>query len=276
MLARSRLWGGVVSAQLNTTLPNLMARPHILGSRRVSTGASLVHPTTLTLFHRAGSRRIPAPAAAYPRQHALARHWPQIPQAWRPHCLRSRRPHRLVTRQHPPFHIRPRSVRYRIALLAALAILLIAAPSIVHYAPVVVWNATSSVATGLYRVVHRPPRRGDLVLLALPDHIRHISAARGYLALRSLLIKPVAAVSGETVCRLGSRVWTSGHVSVTARSADALGRSLPFWRGCRVLRSTEIFVLAPPADSFDSRYFGPVDGRFVVGVAVPIWTTPFY
>ena len=239
-----------------------MARPHILGSHRVSTGASLVHPKTVTLLHRAGSRRIPTPAAAHPRQHALARHRSQIPQAWRPHCLRSRRPDRLVTRQHPPFHIRPRSVRYRIALLAALALLLIAAPSIVHYAPLVVCNATPSVATGFYRVVHRPPRRGDLVLLALPDHVRQMSAARGYLAPRSLLIKPVAAVSGETVCRRGSRVWTSGHVSVTARPVDVLGRSLPSWRGCRVLRSTEVFVLASSADSFDSRYFGPVEWSF--------------
>lgn len=163
-------------------------------------------------------------------------------------------------------------MRGRIALLAALALVLLASPHIVSNTPLVVWNVSPSVPIGLYHVIRRTPRRGDLVLADLSEHVRKLTTARRYLAPRSLLIKPVAAIGGDRVCRLGSMVWISGHAGVTALAADALDRPLPTWRGCRILSSTQLFVLGPSADSFDSRYFGVIDVRRVVGIAVPIWT----
>jgi conjugative transfer signal peptidase TraF len=259
-------------ASLSSTLPNRSTSPHILGSHRVFTGADLVHPKTITLLHREGSRRIPAPASQDPRQHALARNGSQVSQAWRPHRLSHRRSRRMVARQYPSLHIGPRSVRGRIALLAALVFALLASPYLVSHWPLFVWNVTPSVPVGLYQIVRRSPRQGDLVLVALPERVRTLAAARQYLGPKSLLIKPVAAISGDRVCRLGSRVWISGHAGVTARAADALDRPLPTWRGCRILTSTHIFVLSRSRDSFDSRYFGPIHVRSVVGIAVPIWT----
>jgi conjugative transfer signal peptidase TraF len=178
----------------------------------------------------------------------------------------------MVARQYPSLHIGPRSVRGHIALLAALALVLLASPHIVSNTPLVVWNVSPSVPVGLYHVVRRSPRRGDLVLVVLPEHVSKLTTARRYLAPRSLLIKPVAAIGGDRVCRLGSRVWVSGHAGVTAGAVDALDRPLPTWRGCRLLHSTQVFVLGPSADSFDSRYFGVIDVRRVVGIAVPVWT----
>jgi conjugative transfer signal peptidase TraF len=206
----------------------------------------------------------------------MARNGPQISQTWRPHRLPHRRSRRMVARQHPSLHVRPGSVRGRIALLATLAFALLASPHIVSNTPLVVWNVSPSVPVGLYRVVRRSPRHGDLVLVALPEHVRNLAATRQYLAPRSLLIKPVAAISGDRVCRLGSRVWISGHAGVTVHAADALDRPLPTWRGCRLLSSTKIFVLGPSTDSFDGRYFGVIDVRLVVGIAVPVWTVSSY
>lgn len=56
-----------------------------------------------------------------------------------------------------------------------------------------------------------------------------------------------------------------------AKLADTAGRPLPAWSGCIRLPDTQVFVLAADPDSFDSRYFGPVDRANVLGTALPVW-----
>jgi len=79
------------------------------------------------------------------------------------------------------------------------------------------------------------------------------------------LIKRVAAAAGDRVCRDGDRLALAGAAyRVPAR--DRLGRSLPAWSECRVLRPAELFLLGDTETSFDSRYFGPVRRADVIGV----------
>ena len=53
-------------------------------------------------------------------------------------------------------------------LAATLAgIVLIGASAIAHPRPYLVWNASASVAAGLYRVISGAPERGDFVLVLL-------------------------------------------------------------------------------------------------------------
>jgi type IV secretory pathway protease TraF len=47
---------------------------------------------------------------------------------------------------------------------------------------------------------------------------------------------------------------------------------MPFWQGCRVLQTGEVFVLADHPGSFDSRYFGPLDTASIAGRAVLLWS----
>jgi type IV secretory pathway protease TraF len=89
-------------------------------------------------------------------------------------------------------------------------------------------------------------------------------------------MKPVVAVAGDAVCRLGLSLWINSRRSVLVPIADRLGRPLLAWSGCRRLNAGEVFLLSSARGSYDSRYFGPVDDRLVVGVVVPIWTAPFY
>jgi type IV secretory pathway protease TraF len=66
-------------------------------------------------------------------------------------------------------------------------------------------------------------------------------------------------------------VSINGRVVAHARYADASDRPLPRWNGCITLAGGQLFLLAPAADSFDSRYFGPVDRIHVLGSGHPIW-----
>jgi type IV secretory pathway protease TraF len=97
-------------------------------------------------------------------------------------------------------------------------------------------------------------------------------AARRYLAFGVPLIKHVAALSGEIVCRSGFTITVNGIAEAQAFDRDARGRKLPVWQGCRTVRSGEVFLMnAGVPDSFDGRYFGPVRDSTIIGSATPLW-----
>jgi type IV secretory pathway protease TraF len=101
--------------------------------------------------------------------------------------------------------------------------------------------------------------------------LRALAAARGYLGQAALLIKPVAAGTGDVVCRHGATVTINGQAAAHARKADERGRPLLHWSGCIMLAAGQIFMLSAAPDSFDSRYFGPIDRSHLVGAARPVW-----
>jgi conjugative transfer signal peptidase TraF len=130
------------------------------------------------------------------------------------------------------------------------------------------------VPIGLYAMIVGTPHRGQIAVIRLPHGAAVLAAARGYLAPGALLIKPVAAGPGDIVCRHGPTVTINGGTVGSARSADAAGRPLPRWNGCITLAAHQVFVLAPVPDSFDGRYFGPLDRTHVLGTAHPLWMSP--
>ena len=154
-----------------------------------------------------------------------------------------------------------------------IAVALIVAPMVTQQPPLlVVWNASPSVPVGLYLITKASPRVGDLAVLRLPPVIAAFAARRGYLPTSAYLLKPIAAVAGDLVCRFGERVLVSGGLAGIAQDADADGNAMPTWQGCRVLQMGEVFVLADHPASFDSRYFGPLQTVSIVGRAVLLWS----
>lgn len=137
-----------------------------------------------------------------------------------------------------------------------------------------VWNVSPSVPTGLYRIATgAAPRPGDLVAVRLPPGLADFMAERRYVEAGALLIKPVAAGAGATVCRHGATVTIDGAPVALARDRDRLDRPLPRWSGCLQLGAEQLFLIAPATPgSFDSRYFGPIDRAAIVGRALPVWT----
>jgi conjugative transfer signal peptidase TraF len=181
-----------------------------------------------------------------------------------------RRPPKIEPMAPPPRH---RRWRRRFAALGTAAVLLTTIPLFIDMPLRLMWNASASVPRGLYIVTPAVPRRGDLAVVRPQPSVAHFMDRRRYVPLGIPLLKPVAAVSGATVCRVGRDVTVDGAPLAMALRADRVGRPLPVWSGCHHLGRGELFLLAgaSPA-SFDSRYFGPVAAGDVVGRAVPLWT----
>lgn len=162
----------------------------------------------------------------------------------------------------------------RTALLAASVVAATLATLTVPVSRTAVWNVSASVPTGLYLIRgKRSIHVGERVAIDPPPELRRLLAERGYLPVGVPLLKRVAAISGQRVCRFAHGITTDGELVGIARARDRRGRPLPKWSGCRRLASGELFVMNPTApDSFDGRYFGVISDRTVIGRATPIWT----
>jgi conjugative transfer signal peptidase TraF len=165
-----------------------------------------------------------------------------------------------------------------LALCAAFGIAVLAAPAL--HAPAARWvyNPSDSVPRGWYRIESAGTAAdalhvGDIVLARLPIEVAVLAVQRGYLPEGIPLLKRIGAIAPQRVCIAERTVYVDDVPVALAREADGLGRRLPLWSHCRVLRAGELFLLSAtnPA-SFDSRYFGPIDTAAVHGRAQLMWT----
>ena len=163
--------------------------------------------------------------------------------------------------------------RGAILAVMALGVGAIALPQLDNRPPWLVWNASASVPIGLYAVVTIiDAHTGDLVVVKPPEPLARFLADGGYLPRGVPLLKHVAAVAGQTVCRIGRSVTVDAIEMADARERDGRGRSLPVWQGCRVIANGDVFLMNPQsADSLDGRYFGPLPAASIVGRAIVLW-----
>jgi conjugative transfer signal peptidase TraF len=159
-------------------------------------------------------------------------------------------------------------------VLTLLASCAVASTFMTTHDPLLVWNASASIPLGLYAV--QPIGKlavTDLVVARPPEALEGWLAERRYLAKGALLIKRVAALPGQRVCRNRRAVTVDGIDMAAAQERDHVGRPLPTWSGCLSVASGQIFLLNwdEPA-SLDGRYFGTFPSEKLIGRAVPLWT----
>jgi len=145
--------------------------------------------------------------------------------------------------------------------------------SAAHPMPRLLWNASASVPVGLF-FIHPAGRltAGELLVVRPPVPLAKFMAARKYLAFGVPLIKHVAGLPGQIVCRSGFTITVNGIAEAEALDRDTRRRKLPAWQGCRTVRSGEVFLMnAAVPDSFDGRYFGPEPDSTIIGSATPLW-----
>ncbi|TYC79385.1 S26 family signal peptidase [Novosphingobium sp. BW1] len=139
--------------------------------------------------------------------------------------------------------------------------------------PRFLWNASPSAPIGLYRLHETEhPAIGDLVAIMQPPELSRFMADRDYLPEGLPLLKRIAALPGQWVCRRGAKVTINGKRAATALLRDRRGRSLPVWHGCRTVRAGSLFLINAAPDSLDSRYFGALAASGLIGRAQPVLT----
>lgn len=155
----------------------------------------------------------------------------------------------------------------------ASAVFAIGITAHVHPVPKLIWNASASVPIGLYAVHPVGMLRTDeLLVVTPPEKLATFLDGRGYLPKSAPLLKHIAALPGQTVCRTGDTISIDGITVGAALDRDHLGRFLPVWQGCRVIATGEVFLMnRQSVASLDGRYFGPLPTTTIVGRADPIW-----
>lgn len=159
-------------------------------------------------------------------------------------------------------------------LLAFGGVATLAVTAIISPPPRLVWNASASVPIGFYGITPlQRPAIDSIVLVEPPARFARLFDARGYVPFGVPLLKRIAALPGQRVCRQGPALSIDGKVVALALERDRRGRTLPIWNGCHTLRPGEVFLLNRDAPrSLDGRYFGLTATTSVIGQASPLWT----
>lgn len=202
--------------------------------------------------------------------YALQRYRPGLHQARRPHLLQFSGRCRLVEGSASPVYGREGDVTGGYLVGAAIAAGALSATIATTPPVLLIWNTTASMPPGLYRVVRAEPTRGQVVVTRLPPSVETRAVALGFLRAGTPVVRRIAAVAGDVVCRFGAVVTINGRLVAIARRADRHTPNSPLWQGCRRLASSEVFLLGHHPRSFDGRYFGPIDLRLYLGVAHPL------
>jgi type IV secretory pathway protease TraF len=107
-------------------------------------------------------------------------------------------------------------------------------------------------------------KRGEIVALPMPTAAKEYLVGKlGYPA-DTLLIKRVAALPGDIVCRQADTLSVAGK-TLQAKARDMHDNVLPNWQGCHKLSNERIFIQGDHLGSYDSRYFGPVSRHALSG-----------
>ena len=159
-------------------------------------------------------------------------------------------------------------------IAASSSTIAIAVSSIASMPLKLVWNMSASTPVGLYAI--GPVEHlsiGDRVVVDVPGSLATFMSTRGYLPVGVPMIKPVAAIAGQRICRTGRSISIDGRDVAEALDRDRWGRALPSWQGCRVIAAGEVFLMNPAVrDSLDGRYFGVIPARAIIGRAMPLYT----
>ena len=115
--------------------------------------------------------------------------------------------------------------RFGYVMTTYFSVLAIGGLAFVHVSPKLIWNASASAPIGLYAVASDDDLAvGDLVVVDPPESLATYLAERGYLPEGVPLLKHVAALPGQRVCRDGAAVAVDDIPLAQAQPSDRFGR----------------------------------------------------
>lgn len=150
---------------------------------------------------------------------------------------------------------------------ASLAVASMAAPQ-----PLFLINTSPSEPVGLYVRSPLPPEPGRLAAFPTPPPGRRYAQAHLPKIAAGGILKTLVAGPQSQVCAVGGVFSVDRRALGSIHQQDRAGRALPHWEGCRTLAAGEYVAFSDRIpNSFDSRYYGPVAERDLIGVFEPLW-----
>jgi conjugative transfer signal peptidase TraF len=131
-----------------------------------------------------------------------------------------------------------------------------------------IWNLTGSVPQGLYWLSDEPFTKGGWVVVSARSGAARWAELHGFVGKDWPLLKRVAGVPGDAICRDGARVLINGEPAGEALIESGGGVLLPTWNGCRRVQEDEIFLMNAHPSSLDGRYFGITRAADTEGSAI--------
>ena len=137
-----------------------------------------------------------------------------------------------------------------------------------------IWNRTGSVPQGLYWLSDEPFTKGGWVVVSARSAEAQWAELHGFVGEDWPLLKRVAGISGDEICRDGVTVLINGMPAGEAFIESETGVVLPSWKGCSRVSDDEIFLMNAHPKSLDGRYFGISSARDIEGSAILLLRAP--
>lgn len=117
-----------------------------------------------------------------------------------------------------------------------------------------------------YRLT-RAPDRGDYVIARMPETGLGVGARAGM-----RIVKQVLAIAGDSVEIRGTEFYINGqHAGRLWLALSIPGKAPGDFDAAYTLGQNQFFLVGTENESFDSRYWGPVNGVQIVGYAHPLF-----
>lgn len=135
------------------------------------------------------------------------------------------------------------------------------------------WNSTDSGPKGVYLQRELESlSRGDKVVFDIPSQVLKESFPEDAKETRPL-IKAVRALPGDEYCITEAAIYINGAWVGPIYETSTTHRPLPKRRGCFVVKPNHFLPISSyHPRSFDGRYFGEIDFKFIRGEAIPVLT----
>ena len=129
-----------------------------------------------------------------------------------------------------------------------------------------IWNRTESAPVGLYWLSDDPFTHGRWVVVSARSEAAQWSQTHGFIGKDWPMIKQIAGVPGDEICRHGTTISINSIAVANALTSSHSSLELPVWQGCPMLNDDEVFLLNPHQKSLDGRYFGATKTSDLDGV----------
>jgi conjugative transfer signal peptidase TraF len=157
--------------------------------------------------------------------------------------------------------------RSRMLTATALGVAVALFGLVVSPADRLIWNRTGSAPIGLYWLSDAPFTHGRWVVVSSQSDDAQWAQRHGFVGRDWPLIKQVAGLPGDQICRRETQILINGKRVGEAQTEATSGRPLPSWQGCICLGQDQIFLMNTHPRSLDGRYFGPANQADLVGTA---------